>query len=126
MRRKLPRVVLCGNHKRFADFRRNWENRLGFRRREVFPSDFSPALCAACRLMTGYRHLDGPKRRGLLCLAVSISYLLASPQTNFAHFSQCLWLTCFFATFDGCATFNGFADLTAFDGVNDFMGGVPN
>jgi hypothetical protein len=52
-----------------------------------------------------------------------MSYLLASAQP---HFPQCLCLTCFFATLDGCATFNGFADLTAFAVVVDFIGGAPN
>ena len=76
--------------------------------------------------MTGLRHLNALKNRGVLCLAGSISYLLASTQPHFPDFSHCLFLTCFFATFTGGATFNGFADLTAFAVVVDFIGGVPN
>jgi len=63
---------------------------------------------------------------GLPGLAVSISYLLASAQPHFPHFSQRRCLACFFATLDGCAAFNGFADLTDFAVVVDFIGGAPN
>jgi hypothetical protein len=76
--------------------------------------------------MTGLRHLHGLNDRGLLGLAGSISYLLANAQPHFSSFFQCLCLVRFFATLDGCATFNDLADLTAFGVAVNFNCGVPN
>jgi hypothetical protein len=76
--------------------------------------------------MTGLRHLNGLKPCERLGLAGSISYLLANAQPHFLCFFQCLCLTCFLATLDGCATLNGVADLNPFPAAVDFIAGVPN
>jgi hypothetical protein len=76
--------------------------------------------------MTAGRHLNDLKFSGLLGLAGSISCLLANAQPHFLCSFQCLCLECFFAAFDGCATFNDFADLTTLGVTVDFIDGVPN
>jgi hypothetical protein len=76
--------------------------------------------------MTVGRHLNDLKFSALLVLAGSISCSLANAQPQFLRFFQCLCLECFFAAFDGGATFNGFADLTTLGVAVDFIDGVPN
>jgi hypothetical protein len=76
--------------------------------------------------MTGGRHSNDLTLSELLGLAGSISYLLANAQPHFPRFFQCLCLMCLFATFDGCATLNGFADLTTLGVAVDFIDGDPN